>query len=119
MRVPVVEDERDLAGPVAVGPRRHAMAVGVAYDGAAAVARPAVHDYDVLVLDRDLPEMHGDPVCREPVMRGSRTRTLLTAAASVPKRVAGLFPVVELAVELLKGKNWSEAPVRNGIGRLL
>ncbi|TYB54313.1 response regulator transcription factor [Nonomuraea sp. PA05] len=91
MRVLVVEDERDLADLVAVGLRRHAMAVDVVYDGAAAVERLAVHDYDVLVLDRDLPELHGDLVCREVVARGSRTRILMmTAAASVPDRVAGL-----------------------------
>ncbi|GAA2213867.1 response regulator transcription factor [Nonomuraea monospora] len=91
MRVLVVEDERDLADLVAVGLRRHAMAVDVVYDGAAAVERLAVHDYDVLVLDRDLPELHGDLVCHEVVARGSRTRILMmTAAASVPDRVAGL-----------------------------
>ncbi|GAA3472703.1 response regulator transcription factor [Nonomuraea roseola] len=91
MRVLVAEDERDLADLVALGLRRHAMAVDVVYDGAAAVERLAVHDYDVLVLDRDLPEMHGDLVCRELVARGSRTRILMmTAAASVPERVAGL-----------------------------
>ncbi|MFI7422496.1 response regulator transcription factor [Nonomuraea sp. NPDC049684] len=91
MRILVAEDERDLADLVAVGLRRHAMAVDVVYDGAAAVERLAVHDYDVLVLDRDLPEIHGDLVCGELVARGSRTRILmLTAAASVPERVAGL-----------------------------
>ncbi|WP_433257461.1 response regulator transcription factor [Streptosporangium sp. CA-135522] len=91
MRILVAEDERDLADLVAVGLRRHAMAVDVVYDGAVAVERLAVHDYDVLVLDRDLPEMHGDLVCRELVARGSRTRILMmTAAASVPERVAGL-----------------------------
>ncbi|MGW4637269.1 response regulator transcription factor [Sphaerisporangium sp. NPDC004334] len=91
MRVLVVEDERDLADLVATGLRRHAMAVDVVYDGAAAAERLAVHDYDVLVLDRDLPETHGDEVCRELVTRGSRTRILMmTAAASVPERVEGL-----------------------------
>jgi DNA-binding response OmpR family regulator len=91
MRVLVVEDERDLADLIAVGLRRHAMAVDVAYDGAAAVERLAVNDYDVLVLDRDLPETHGDVVCRDLVRAGARTRILmLTAAASVPERVAGL-----------------------------
>jgi DNA-binding response OmpR family regulator len=91
MRVLVAEDERDLADLVAVGLRRYAMAVDVVYDGAAAVERLAVHDYDVLVLDRDLPGMHGDLVCRELVARGGRTRILMmTAAASVPERVAGL-----------------------------
>ncbi|MEU9889765.1 response regulator transcription factor [Sphaerisporangium sp. NPDC051011] len=91
MRVLVAEDERDLADLVAVGLRRHAMAVDVVYDGAAAAERLAVHDYDVLVLDRDLPGTHGDLVCRELVERGARTRILMmTAAASVPDRVAGL-----------------------------
>ncbi|NUP79909.1 MAG: response regulator transcription factor [Nonomuraea sp.] len=91
MRILVAEDERDLAELVAVGLRRHAMAVDVVYDGAAALERLAVHDYDVLVLDRDLPDTHGDLVCRELVARGSRTRILMmTAAASVPERVAGL-----------------------------
>nr|WP_062330994.1 response regulator transcription factor [Herbidospora sakaeratensis] len=91
MRVLVVEDEHDLADLVGEGLRRHAMAVDVVYDGAAAAERLAVHDYDVVVLDRDLPEVHGDDLCRDLAGRGSRTRILmLTAAASVPERVAGL-----------------------------
>lgn len=91
MRVLVAEDERDLADLVAVGLRRHAMAVDVVYDGAAANERLAVHDYDVLVLDRDLPEVHGDEICRDLARARSRTRILmLTAASSVPERVAGL-----------------------------
>ncbi|MCK9895473.1 response regulator transcription factor [Frankia sp. AgB32] len=91
MRVLVVEDERDLADLVAEGLRRYAMAVDVAYDGAAATERLAVHDYDVLVLDRDLPEVHGDEICRDLTASGARTRILmLTAAATVPERVAGL-----------------------------
>ncbi|POM24660.1 Transcriptional regulatory protein TcrA [Actinomadura rubteroloni] len=91
MRVLVAEDERDLADLVAEGLRRHAMAVDVAYDGTAAVERLVVNDYDVLVLDRDLPGVHGDVVCRDLVENGARTRILmLTAAASVSERVAGL-----------------------------
>ncbi|MEU7890786.1 response regulator transcription factor [Microbispora bryophytorum] len=91
MRVLVAEDERDLADLVAMGLRRQAMAVDVVYDGAAAAERLAVSDYDVLVLDRDLPGLHGDLVCRELVARGSRTRILMmTAASSVPERIAGL-----------------------------
>ncbi|RSM86512.1 DNA-binding response regulator [Kibdelosporangium aridum] len=91
MRVLVAEDERDLADLVATGLRRHAMAVDVAYDGSAASERLAVNDYDVLVLDRDLPEVHGDKICQDLVRSGARTRILmLTAAASVPERVAGL-----------------------------
>jgi DNA-binding response OmpR family regulator len=91
MRVLVAEDERDLADLVAVGLRRQAMAVDVVYDGAAAMERLGVNDYDVLVLDRDLPEVHGDVICEELVRAGARTRILmLTAAGSVPERVAGL-----------------------------
>ncbi|GAA0821779.1 response regulator transcription factor [Streptosporangium amethystogenes subsp. fukuiense] len=91
MRILVVEDERDLADLVAMGLRRHAMAVDVAYDGEAAAERLAVNDYDVLVLDRDLPGISGDVICRDLVRAGARTRVLmLTAAASVPERVAGL-----------------------------
>ena len=91
MRILVAEDERLLADLVAEGLRKHAMAVDVVYDGAEASQRLAVNDYDVLVLDRDLPEVHGDVICRELAQSGARTRILLlTAAASVPERVAGL-----------------------------
>ena len=76
MRVLVAEDERTLADLVAEGLRRHAMAVDVAYDGAAALERVRVNDYDVLVLDRDLPVVHGDDVCRTIVTRQSRTRPM-------------------------------------------
>src|SRR5438445_8755657 len=91
MRVLIAEDERFLADLIAEGLRGHAMAVDVAYDGAAAQERLAVTEYDVLVLDRDLPEVHGDEVCRDLACSGARTRILmLTAAATVPDRVAGL-----------------------------
>jgi DNA-binding response OmpR family regulator len=91
MRILVAEDERMLADLVAEGLRKQAMAVDVAYDGTAASQRLAVHDYDVLVLDRDLPGVHGDAICRDLAQRGARTRILmLTAATSVPERVAGL-----------------------------
>ncbi len=91
MRVLVAEDERGLADLVAEGLRKHAMAVDVVYDGAEASEKLAVNDYDVLVLDRDLPEVHGDDICRELAQSGSRTRILmLTAAASVSDRVTGL-----------------------------
>jgi len=87
----VAEDEGVLADLVAEGLRRHAMAVDVVYNGAAASERLAVNAYDVLVLDRDLPEVHGDVICQELAQAGARTRILmLTAAASVPDRVAGL-----------------------------
>lgn len=91
MRILVAEDERVLADLVGEGLRKHAMAVDVVYDGAAASERLAVHDYDVLVLDRDLLRVHGDVICRELTKAGARTRILmLTAAAAVSERVAGL-----------------------------
>jgi DNA-binding response OmpR family regulator len=91
MRVLVAEDERDLAELVGLGLRRHEMTVDVVHDGAAAVEMLATHDYDVLVLDRDLPGVHGDEICQNLMRTGSATRILmLTAAASVPERVAGL-----------------------------
>lgn len=91
MRVLVVEDERLLADAVADGLRRQAMAVDVVYDGDAALERLAVNDYDVVVLDRDLPVVTGDEVCASLIESGAETRILmLTAAAAVPQRVAGL-----------------------------
>jgi DNA-binding response OmpR family regulator len=91
MRVLVVEDERLLADTVAAGLRRRAMAVDVTYDGDAALERLAVNEYDVVVLDRDLPIVSGDDVCTALVTSGAVTRILmLTAAAAVGHRVAGL-----------------------------
>lgn len=91
MRILVAEDERFLADLVAEGLREQAMAVDVACDGAAALERLAVNDYDVLVLDRDLPRVHGDEVCRELAQRGETVRILmLTASGAVHERVTGL-----------------------------
>jgi len=91
MRVLVVEDERLLADAVGAGLRRHAMAVDVVYDGAAALERATVNDYDVIVLDRDLPLVSGDAVCTSLIEFGSGARVLmLTAATAVADRVAGL-----------------------------
>ena len=64
MRVLLVEDHADLADTVATGLRREGMAVDVALDGRDAFAHIAVTDYDVLVLDRDLPDVRGDEICR-------------------------------------------------------
>jgi DNA-binding response OmpR family regulator len=87
----VVEDERLLADSIAEGLRRLSMAVDVCYDGDAALERVGVHDYDVVVLDRDLPLVHGDEVCAAVLSTGGETRVLmLTAAADVEDRVAGL-----------------------------
>jgi DNA-binding response OmpR family regulator len=91
MRVLVVEDERLLADAIATGLRRHAVAVDVVYDGAAALERATVNDYDVVVLDRDLPRVSGDAVCTTLTQAGRDSRILmLTAATAVTDRVAGL-----------------------------
>ncbi|MER7283639.1 response regulator transcription factor [Dactylosporangium sp. NPDC000244] len=91
MRVLVVEDQRHLAESVARVLRREGMAVDVAYDGAAALERTDVVDYDVVVLDRDLPVVHGDEVCRALVARETPSRVLmLTASGTVAQRVEGL-----------------------------
>ena len=87
----MVEDERLLADAVAQGLRRLAMAVDVCYDGQAALDRVTVHQYDVVVLDRDLPAVHGDEVCRQVVAADGQARVLmLTAAAGIRDRVDGL-----------------------------
>jgi DNA-binding response OmpR family regulator len=86
-----VEDERLLADAIATGLRRHAIAVDVAYDGAAALERATVNDYDVVVLDRDLPLVSGDKVCATLTEIDGETRILmLTAATAVADRVTGL-----------------------------
>jgi DNA-binding response OmpR family regulator len=91
MRVLVVEDHRPLADSVARVLRREGMAVDVAYDGDAALERTGVVDYDVVVLDRDLPGLHGDEVCRALVAREASSRVLmLTASGTVAQRVEGL-----------------------------
>ncbi|MFJ1768463.1 response regulator transcription factor [Amycolatopsis sp. NPDC088138] len=91
MRVLVVEDHVRLAQSVARVLRREGMAVDVAFDGAAALDRTVEVDYDVVVLDRDLPGVPGDEVCRRLMREPLRTRVLmLTAAATVADRVAGL-----------------------------
>jgi DNA-binding response OmpR family regulator len=91
MRILVVEDEPLLADAVAEWLRGDAHAVDVAHDGGAALERIGVHDYDVVVLDRDLPVVHGDEVCRALAQGDSPARVLmLTAAAEIDDRVAGL-----------------------------
>lgn len=88
MRVLLVEDERTLAGTVERGLRREGMAVYVAFDGGQAVEKAGVNQYDVVVLDRDLPVLHGDDVCRTLVAEGSATRILmLTASGEIDARV--------------------------------
>ncbi|CRK57182.1 Two-component response regulator [Alloactinosynnema sp. L-07] len=91
MRILVVEDEPLLAEAVARWLRGDAHAVDVVGDGGAALERIGVHDYDVVVLDRDLPVVHGDDVCKALVADDSSVRVLmLTAATEIDDRVAGL-----------------------------
>jgi DNA-binding response OmpR family regulator len=91
MRVLVVEDHAELADSVARVLRREGIAVDVAYDGRNALSRTAVIDYDVVVLDRDLPGVHGDDVCRHLLARPHPTRVLmLTASVTIADRVQGL-----------------------------
>jgi DNA-binding response OmpR family regulator len=91
MRVLIVEDDEVLATTVATGLRREGMAVDVALDGGAALERAGMNRYDVVVLDRDLPGVHGDDVCKALAAEGSASRVLmLTAARSVKDRVEGL-----------------------------
>ena len=131
MRILVVEDEPLIADAVAEWLRREALAVDVAYDGDTALERLGVNEYDVLVLDRDLPGVHGDEVCRAVVDSGARTRILmLTAAAAVRDRVAGLglgaddylpkpFAFVELSARvhaLLRRARQADPPVLDRAG---
>jgi DNA-binding response OmpR family regulator len=91
MRVLVVEDHPKLALTVATGLRHAGMAVDVAFDGRDALDQVAEADYDVVVLDRDLPGVSGDEVCRRLVRHGSTIRVLmLTAAGDLEDRVQGL-----------------------------
>jgi DNA-binding response OmpR family regulator len=91
MRVLVIEDDAELAEAIGVGLRREQMAVDVALDGRAGLDRALFTGYDVIVLDRDLPGLHGDEVCAQLIAAGCRSRVLmLTAAATIEDRVGGL-----------------------------
>ncbi|WP_030430992.1 response regulator transcription factor [Allokutzneria albata] len=91
MRILVVEDEQPLADAIARGLRREGMAVDVAYDGESGHEKVSVTRYDVVVLDRDLPGMSGDELCRVIVGSDALSRVLmLTASGAVEDRVAGL-----------------------------
>ncbi|MFJ9031664.1 response regulator transcription factor [Streptomyces sp. NPDC102274] len=91
MRVLVVEDARSLAEVVAEGLRDQGMAVDIAHDGLAAAAKLDRNTYDVVVLDRDLPGIHGDTLCQMITGRDDRAMVLiLTAAGSPGDRVSGL-----------------------------
>jgi DNA-binding response OmpR family regulator len=90
MRVLVVEDDGELAEAIAAGLRLEGMAVDTALDGDAALDRALVNDYDVIVLDRDLPGVHGDEVCAKLAGTVRARILLLTAAGTIADRVAGL-----------------------------
>lgn len=91
MRVLLVEDHPKLALTVAIGLRRAGMAVDIAFDGEDALSHTAATDYDVVVLDRDIPRLHGDEVCRRLIREESQARVLmLTASGTVEDRVHGL-----------------------------
>jgi DNA-binding response OmpR family regulator len=124
MRVLVVEDHKELAATIAVGLRREGMAVDIALDGQTALRQVGRAAYDVVVLDRDLPKLHGDDVCRAVVNQGSRSRILmLTAADTIESRVDGLslgaddylpkpFAFAELVARIRALARRSQPPVR-------
>jgi len=91
MRVLIVEDQVTLADDIADGLRDQGMAADVAYDGADGLEKALLNRYDVVVVDRDLPKVHGDAVCAALVAAPSEARILmLTAAGTVGDRVEGL-----------------------------
>lgn len=91
MRVLVAEDHGQVAEAIARGLRRDGIAVDIAADGEAALYKARVHPYDVVVLDRDLPKLHGDDVCRTLNAEQPETKILmLTAASSLDEMVDGL-----------------------------
>ena len=90
MRVLIVEDHPRLATALADGLRREGMAIDVAFDGTEAMSHVAINRYDVVVLDRDLPGVHGDQVCRSLIQRTETRVLMLTAASTIRDRVEGL-----------------------------
>ncbi|HEY1830281.1 MAG TPA: response regulator transcription factor [Acidimicrobiales bacterium] len=91
MRVLVVEDDRELADTLGIGLRRANMVVDIVYDGNEGLARALENDYDVVVLDRDLPGTHGDDICTSLINAECRSRMLmLTAAGGMQDLVDGL-----------------------------
>jgi DNA-binding response OmpR family regulator len=124
VRVLVVEDQAEMAQMVAVGLRRAQMAVDVALDGPSGLERALINDYDIIVLDRDLPGLSGDEVCVRLIAAGRRSRVLmLTAAADSADLVDGLalgaddylgkpfdFPVLVARVRALARRAHPVAP---------
>ncbi len=91
MRVLVIEDDEELAQTIAAGLRQARIAVDIALDGETGLSRALVQDYEVIVLDRDLPVVHGDEVCARLLDAGGRSRVLmLTGAAETEDLIEGL-----------------------------
>jgi DNA-binding response OmpR family regulator len=90
MRMLVIEDDGELAEAVAAGLRLEGMAVDTALNGDAGLDRALVNDYDVIVLDRDLPGLHGDDVCAKLAGQVRARILMLTAAGTIEDRVTGL-----------------------------
>jgi DNA-binding response OmpR family regulator len=91
VRVLVVEDVRRLADDITEGLRDQGLAVDVAYDGLEAATKASINSYDVVVLDRDLPGLHGDQLCRMVGEADDPAMVLMLTAADAPgERVAGL-----------------------------
>jgi DNA-binding response OmpR family regulator len=91
MRVLVVEDQAELADDIADGLRDQGIGADVAYDGPTGIEKALMNSYDVVVLDRDLPEVHGDAVCATLIGSRAEARILmLTAATTIKDRVQGL-----------------------------
>jgi len=132
MRVLIAEDDDRLARAVAAGLRRRGMTADVVLDGGNALDKLAVNAYDVVVLDRDLPGVHGDEICRRLAAGRSASRILmLTAARSVRDRVEGLgmgaddylpkpFDFTELVarIQALARRPGAPPPARLGFGDL-
>ena len=128
MRVLIAEDDDRLARAIAAGLRRRGMTADVALDGGDALDRLTVNRYDVVVLDRDLPGVHGDDICRRMAADRSASRILmLTAAHSVRDRVEGLglgaddylpkpFDFTELVARIQALARRPGAPPRAGLG---
>ncbi|KAB8186423.1 response regulator transcription factor [Microbispora catharanthi] len=124
MRILVVEDERSLAEVVAEGLRDQAMAVDISHDGLSAAAKLDLTAYDVVVLDRDLPGLHGDALCQMITERPDRPMVLMLTAAGTPDdRVSGLtlgaddylvkpfhFPELILRIQALARRRPSAQP---------
>lgn len=91
MRVLVVEDDVEMAETIGTGLRRQGMAVDIGFDGEQGLELALANDYPVVVLDRDLPKLHGDELCSQLVAAGCPSRVLmLTAAGAIDERVDGL-----------------------------